>query len=83
MPMFPVEKWSFIYTPMHNIVHPCQILGGYIKSPVFHDTENGKISQNLGRKQNSQHFTENTIIKPKNFNYKKYSEIMKIKANSN
>ena len=42
-----------------------------IKSPVFHDTENRRNSQNSGRKQNSQNFTENMIFDAKIFEIRK------------
>ena len=43
----------------HNNQYSC------LESPVFCDTESKKKSQNLGRKQNSQNFTENMIFMPK------------------
>ena len=36
-----------------------------VKSPVFRNTENRKISRNSGRTRNSQNFTENTIFDEK------------------
>ena len=41
-----------------------------VESPVFRDTKNWENSRNLGRKWNSQNFTENTIFNAKYFEIK-------------
>ena len=61
---------------------PWQILWFRVESPVFRDTENWKNSQNLGRKRNSQNFTENMFSDAENFEqYRKKQHENKGKSN--
>ena len=64
-----------------NIVKTCASWVFHCQLPCIHwapsffcDTENRKNSQNLGRKQNSQNFTENVMFDAKISKYRKYKK---------